>query len=414
MTFTMRDSRPMSVEELQAFLSSSQALEFAGQSREQTYEWIERTLRQYDYLARPRPEKSLLRQYLQKMTGYSPAQLTRLIAQFRRTRRVRLRPYNRHRFPTKFTQADQLLLAEVDDAHGRLSGPATCAILRREYELFGKKEFVRLSQISVSHLYNLRRSSRYRSRTITFARTKPTPIQYGERRLPDPQGRPGYLRVDTVHQGDRDGAKGVYHINTVDAVTQWEILGSVERISERYLVPVLRDLLDQYPFVIRGFHSDNGGEFVNHVVAKLLNKLLIEFTKSRPRRTNDQALIEGKNGSIVRKQMGYLHIPKSEAQKIQHFYKETLNRYLNFHRPCGFATEKIDRRGKIRKHYDTYLTPFEKLKSLEMAEAYLRPGVTMAELDQIALAHSDTEYAQILQQQKAQLFRSFAQPRTLG
>jgi hypothetical protein len=404
----------MNMEELQAFLRSSQALEFAGQSREQTYEWIERILRQYDYLARPRPEKGLLRQYLQKMTGYSSAQLTRLIAQFRRTRQVRLRPYQRHRFPTKFTPADQLLLAEVDDAHSRLSGPATCAILKREYTLFGRREFERLSQISVSHLYNLRRSSRYRSRTITFAQTKPTSTQYGERRRPNPQGRPGFLRVDTVHQGDRDGAKGVYHLNTVDAVTQWEIVGCVERISERYLVPVLRDLLDQYPFVIHGFHSDNGGEFVNQLVAKLLDKLLIEFTKSRPRRTNDQALIEGKNGSIVRKQMGYLHIPQSEAHKIQHFYKETLNPYLNFHRPCGFATEKIDQRGKMRKQFDTYLTPFEKLKSLENAHAYLRPGVMMAELDQIALAHSDTEYAQIVQQQKTKLFRSFPLPRTLG
>jgi transposase InsO family protein len=152
--------------------------------------------------------------------------------------------------------------------------------------------------------------------------------------------------VDTIHQGDREGEKGVYHINTIDEVTQWEILGCVERISERYLVPVLEDLLTQYPFVIRGFHSDNGSEFINQVVAKLQGKLLIEFTKSRARRTNDQALVEGKNGSIVRKQMGYLHIPGSEAEKIQRFYKETLNVYLNFHRPCGFATEVVGKLGK--------------------------------------------------------------------
>jgi hypothetical protein len=119
----------------------------------------------------------------------------------------------------------------------------------------------------------------------------------------------------------------------------------VERKSD-YLVPVLEDLLTQYPFVIRGFHSDNGSEFINQVVAKLQGKLLIEFTKSRARRTNDQALVEGKNGSIVRKQMGYLHIPGSEAEKIQRFYKETLNVYLNFHRPCGFATEVVGKLGK--------------------------------------------------------------------
>jgi len=410
----MNDSQLMSSDELRSFLRASETLVFKGSSRSEAYAWIEKTLRNYDYLSRPREEKGLLRRYLRKMTGYSPAQLTRLIAQFRRTGHVRERPYQRHRFPTKFTREDQLLLAGVDQAHDRLSGPATQAILKREYELFGRQEFQRLSTISVAHIYRLRQGSFYRHHTWTFHKTKPATARYGERRRPDPQGRPGYLRVDTVHQGDREGEKGVYHLNTVDELTQWEILGSVERISERYLVPVLQDLLMQYPFVIRGFHSDNGSEFINHVVAKLLNKLLIEFTKSRARRTTDQALVEGKNGSIVRKQMGYLYIPKGEAGKIQRFYKETLNVYLNFHRPCGFATEVIDGRGRVRKRYDTYLTPFEKFQSLPGAEGFLRPGVTMAELEQIACAHSDTEYAQLMQRRKAELFDSFSQSGILG
>ena len=217
-----------------------------------------------------------------------------------------------------------------------------------------------------------------------------------------------------MHQGDRDGQKGLYHLNTIDEVTQWEIVGCVPQISERALVPVLQDLLVQYPFVIRGFHTDNGSEFINGVVAKLLNKLLIEFTKSRPRRTNDQALVEGKNGSIVRKQMGYAHIPPSEAQKIQCFYRETLNVYLNFHRPCGFATEVVDKRGKVRKRYDTYLTPFEKLQSLPEAERFLKEGVTLADLERMAKAHSDTGYAQLLQRRKAELFRSFTRSCILG
>lgn len=410
----LNDSRLMNMDELRAFLFSSEALAFCGQDRSQTYEWIERTLCRYGYLARPRAQKGLLRQYLQKLTGYSPAQLTRLIAQFRRTGQVRLCPYRRHHFPRKFTREDALLLAEVDEAHNRLSGPATVAILQREYELFGRQEFARLSTISVAHLYRLRQSTRYRAHTTYVARTKPAIAQYGQRRRPDPQGQPGYLRVDTVHQGDRDGQKGLYHLNTVDAVTQWEILGCVPQISERHLIPVLQDLLVQYPFVIRGFHSDNGSEFINRVVAQLLNKLLIEFTKSRPRRTNDQALVESKNGSVVRKQMGYGYIPHSEAHKITRFYRETLNVYLNFHRPCGFATEVVDERGKVRKRYDSYLTPFEKFQGLPQAERFLKPGMTMAELERMARAKSDTEFAQLLQRRKVELFRSFAKPCILG
>lgn len=410
----IKDSRPMSIDELRAFLRYSQALAFSAQSRAQTYEWIERTLRQYNYLSCPRAQKGLLRRYLQKLAGLSRAQVARLIRRFRQTGQVRLHPYRRHRFPTKFTIQDQLLLAEVDEAHGRLCGPATLAILKREYALYGHVEFARLSTISVAHLYNLRQSPLYRRHTTHITKTKPATAPYGERRRPDPQGQPGYLRVDTVHQGDRDGVKGIYHLNTVDEVTQWEILGCVPQISERALVPVLHDLLEQYPFVIRGFHTDNGSEFVNRVVAQLLNKLLIEFTKSRPRRTNDQALVESKNGSVVRKQMGYGYIPQGEAEKIQRFYRQTLNVYLNFHRPCGFATEIVDKRGKVRKRYDTYLTPFERFQSLPTAERYLRPGVEMADLERIAQAHSDTEYAQLVQRRKAELFRSFASSGILG
>ena len=213
--------------------------------------------------------------------------------------------------------------------------------------------------------------------------------------------------MDTVHQGDHQGQKGVYHLNTVDEVTQWEVVGCCCGISERYLVPVLQDLLAQYPFVVRGFHSDNGGEFINRVVTQLLNKLLIQFTKSRPRRTNDQALVECKNGAVIRKQMGYTHIPQTQADPIQRFYRQTLNVYLNFHRPCGFATEKTDQRGKLRKCYDTYLTPFEKFVSLPQPQRFLKPGLTLAQLEQLANAHSDTEFAALLQQRKSQLFRSF-------
>jgi len=410
----MSDSRRMTIEELRAFLKSSGTLSFRGKTRRETYAWVEKTLRQYKYLSRSRAEKGWLRQYLGKMTGYSPAQVTRLIAQYRRTGHVRLPVYRRHRFPAKYTREDQVLLAEVDNAHDRLSGAATQAILRREYAVFGRKEFERLSSISVAHLYRLRQGFTYHQRHRTVHKTTPTPVRFAERRKPDPQGRPGFLRVDTVHQGDRDKEKGVYHINTIDEVTQWENLGCVERISEHYLIPVLKELIAQYPFRILGFHADNGSEYINHVVAGLLEKLRIEFTKSRARQTNDQALVEGKNGSIVRKQMGYRWIAQSEAEKIQAFYRDTLNVYLNYHRPCGFATEVVDRNGKVRKHYASYLTPYEKFGSLPDPQQYLRPGMTMGQLQRIAQAHSDTEYARLVKQAKIQLFRSFAPPGTVA
>ncbi|MES9905680.1 MAG: hypothetical protein ABW168_23775 [Sedimenticola sp.] len=78
--------------------------------------------------------------------------------------------------------------------------------------------------------------------------------------------RLGYIRIDTVHQGDWDGVKGVYHVNAVDEVTQFEGVASVERISERYLIPVLESLIDSFPFIIKGFHADNGSKYINRHV----------------------------------------------------------------------------------------------------------------------------------------------------
>ena len=209
----------------------------------------------------------------------------------------------------------------MDEAHETLSGPATQKILYREYHEYGGSKYERLARISMAHIYNLRKSGTYRKRRVAYQATRPTKVSIGERRKPDPQGRPGYLRVDTVHQGDLDGIKGVYHINAVDEVTQWQVVGAAAQISEAWLLPVLEGLMEQFPFRIRGFHSDNGSEFINHTVGKLLNKLLAEQTKSRPRRCNDNGLAECKNGAVVRKHMGYGHI---EARQLDPQRRDSL------------------------------------------------------------------------------------------
>jgi len=218
---------------------------------------------------------------------------------------------------------------------------------------------------------------------------------------------PGYLRVDSVHQGDLDGVKGLYLINAVDEVTQFQCVFAVARISEQYLLPMLAQLQAVFPFVIRGFHSDNGSEYINHPVAQLLEKLRIEQTKSRSRQTNDNALVESKNGSTVRKHLGYSHIPGRFADAVNAFTRDVLSPYINFHRPCYFPIDHIDAKGRLRKHYRyaDMMTPYDKLKSLPQAHAPLKPGIRFEELDAIAFQCSDNEAAFHLQQAKACLFQ---------
>jgi transposase InsO family protein len=297
------------------------------------------------------------------------------------------------------------LLARVDEAHETLSGPATRRILEREYQVYGKPEYARLAGLSVSHLYNLRHSRRYRERVLAYTKTRPTTVEIGERRRPDPQGQPGYLRLDTVHQGDRPEEKGVYHIDAVDEVTQWQIVAATPRISEAYLQPVLEDLMRQFPFRILGFHTDNGSEFINRTIAQLLEKLRIEQTKSRPRRSNDNGLVETKNGAVIRKHLGYGYIDPRHAQLLNGFYRNYLNPYLNYHRPCAQPETSIDAKGRRRIRYTRYQTPLETLLTAPNPAQYLRPGLSIGALKRIAAAVSDTDAARRMQQAKTTLFQ---------
>ena len=409
----MHESEKLNLVQIEAFLRASDELRFEGQTRQQVYGWIEQVLCQQQYARQGRAGRGLLRRYVAKMTGFSRAQVTRLITRYLACGTVQAAPYCRHRFAQRYTASDIELLAAVDEAHETLSGPATRRILEREYQTYGKPQYARLATISVAHLYNLRRRPRYRERRLTYTKTRPTAVSIGERRCPDPQGRPGYLCVDTVHQGDAAGEKGVYHIDAVDEVTQWQIVAATPRISELWLEPVLEAMLRQFPFGIEGFHTDNGSEYINQTVAKLLNKLLIEQTKSRPRHSNDNGLVECKNGAVIRKHIGYGYIAAEHAETLQQFYAAHLNPYLNYHRPCAQAEVTVDAKGRQQRRYRQYQTPLETFLALDHAAQYLRPGLSLASLRRVAAAVSDTEAAQRMQAAKRKLFAQI-RPTTLG
>jgi transposase InsO family protein len=402
----------LSLEQMEAFVEASDGMGFEGRNREEVYGWVEQTLRQIRFQDLKRGGRGIVRRYVGKMTGLSRAQVTRLLTIYRKGEAVKPKAYRRQGFRKRYTGADVELLAAVDEAHGRLSGPATQKLLQRAYHDFGDAQYVRLAKLSVAQLYRLRQSRQYRERRVSFQPTRPAKVNIGERRRPEPNGQPGYLRVDTVHQGDLDGIKGVYHINAVDEVTQWQIVGAAEQISEAYLLPVLEAMLAQFPFRILGFHSDNGSEFINHTVARLLNKLLIEQTKSRPRHSNDNGLVEAKNGAVVRKHMGYVHIPAPHATAIEVFYEEYFNPYLNFHRPCGVPERIINAKGKEKRVYPWYATPWEILRQLPNVAQHLKHDVTIRNLQRRACIQTDIQAAQAMQTAKEQLFTKITRRKT--
>lgn len=406
----MNTTHVPTLEEMVGFVSGAAVLELRCADRKEAYSYIQQVAVATKYVVLTRPNKGTVRAYLAAVTNYSPAQLSRLLHQYKQSGRVTLAKRTQPAFGRVYTPADIAVLADIDSAHEHLSGPAAVTILKREYDLFGNAACIRLKDLSPSHLYNLRGTDTYRRTGHTYTKTKPAGVSIGQRTKPQPNGKPGFIRVDSVHQGDKDGEKGVYHINLVDEVTQWEVVACVEGLSERFMLPALTAAMEQFPFQIINFHADNGSEYMNRRVAELLERLLVKLTKSRPYHSGDNGLVETKNGAVIRKALGYTHIPRTadNVERINAWYQVWFIPYLNFHRPCAFRQTTVDERGKRRHRYpqEGYMPPYEKLKLLPEAAGYLAPGRSFTTLDKQAYASSDTQWALATQAAKELLWGS--------
>ena len=392
------------------YVSGDNTLKLCCRDKKEAYGYITKVLVTHKYVSLRKPDKSLVRAYLMGVTGYSKPQTDRLIKQYVYTGNISPAKRTQPTFKGKYLAEDIIELARIDEIHEDLSGPAITRILNREYTVFGNQACIRLKDLSSSHLYNLRKTNHYQRRHMSFTKTKSAPVSIGERTKPENNGQPGYLRVDSVHQGDKEKEKGVYHINLVDEVTQWEVAVCVEGISEKFMIPALSAAMALFPFMMINFHADNGSEYINQRVAELLERMLVKLTKSRPYHSGDNGLAETKNGAIIRKALGWIHIPRTadNVLAINSWYRAWLVPYLNYHRPCAYRVTTISDKGKRTHKYpkDGYMMPYEKLKSLPNAEQYLKPGITFELLDLQAYAFSDTQWAESMQIEKTAMWES--------
>jgi len=397
----MDDSRLNNINGLREFLESSKTLVINIDSIDDKYAFIQGVVTKFKYKKLTKKDKHIVVLYIKKCTGYKKAQTKRLIARAEKGE-LFCKEYIRTNPTLTYKAYDIKLLEKTDEAHLRLSSLATQEILRREYEIFGHSEFGNISKVSSSHINNLRKTNVYKNSYVNA--TKPSVVKIGKTKPPEHNNLPGSIRVDTVHQN------GIYHINAVDEITQWEVVISVPQISEVFVEEAMYEILLQFPFAIFNFHSDRGSEFINKTVAKILNKLLIEQTKSRSRHCNDNALIESKNGSVVRKNFGYFYLNQDICEKLNQFDKEFFNTYLNYHRPCLYVTEIIiNHNGRERKVYGQATTPYEKLKEVcsltkNQDKEILRDGVSFDNLDKIAYKMSDNEFACLMRKEQNKVF----------
>jgi len=415
MTINMNDHAITSIAQLFALVTAAETLGVGSVKRrddkDAVYAWMNDLLLRLRYRFLGKKDKGLVRRYLLLYSGYTETHIDHLIARWKKEHKLIRKERTQPEFERVYTSVDIALLAEVTLAYRHQNGKALKEVCRAMYRTYDDLRFERLAKISVSRLYDLKKTQVFISRAGIYTKTKATAIPIGERKKPFPEGKPGYIRVDSVHQGDRDKEKGVYHINLVDEVTQWEVMVCVEGISEQFLLPALEEALRAFPFRIINFHSDNGSEYINYQVAAMLEKLRVTQTKSRARESGDNGLVEGKNGAVIRKWMGHAHIPRRYAPRIMEFYRTHFIPFTNFHRFSAFPTLKIDLRGKEKKSYDIYLTPCMKLCSISGVEQYLREGVTLCTLGAEANKKTHLLAAQETEKARNTLFASFSSPR---
>lgn len=390
----MNISVPKEMKDIYPFLNLSE-VSFQFNDRKDTYFFIKRTTWNLYYKKRTKSEKSDILQYLSLVTGYSRIQTKRLVSLAVKGRlQFSMKKRNRTSFKRVYTDEDITLIAEFDETAKDRNGHAMRRHFKRQYELYGDERFKRLSKISNGQIYNLRDTNLYRYHHKRFIVTNPVANHIGNRRKPRPEGQAGFIRVDTLHQGDKDDKKGPYYINFVDEITQWQIVVCVLQINEQHLKPVYKQVLDQFPFKVKNFHSDNGSEFLNEYVSKILNERHIEQTKSRPRKHNDNGLVESKNGWVIRKEFGFIFRPKEAAAEIQKYLEKYFNNYLNYHRVCAYPRVMTDKRGVERMVYkaEDYRTPFEKLQEVDPKGKTLQNQNTYEKMNEIQMEKSDYEY----------------------
>ena len=156
MVIDREETRLHTIAQVKAFLNGTTEGAFRVPKAER-YQFIERVLTRFGYAQHGRVNRGVLLRYLERMTGLSRQQVTRLVREYRQGGRLSARHgAPRHAFSRRFTATDVAMLAEVDALHGTVSGPATKKLMERALLLFGDARFERLAGISVSHLYNLR------------------------------------------------------------------------------------------------------------------------------------------------------------------------------------------------------------------------------------------------------------------
>ncbi len=394
----MKNSHKLSIAQIDDLLKVG--LEFQIRDKSEGRKWLEKLLRFHNYFKLSKKEKGTIIDYASIVLCLSQDRVKKLCSIWHNTGRIERQKYKRTHSHNKYTREDIALVYETRDLH-QTNGNAIKKILVDEYIIYRDTSYINIKDISVSYIYVLLGKNSHNLRG-----TASINAAIGIRQALSKDGLPGHISIDSVHQKENNEDKELYYINVVDYHTQWQRIYIVTAISQRYLAPVLKDILKYFPFKITEFHSDNGSEFINKVISNILNRMHVKQLKSRSFRSEDNGQVETKN-TIIRKEMGYTPIDSKYIPQLDTFFKDYYDEYLNYHHPCGFPEIKIDDKGRIRKKYkqSDYMTPYQRLKFIDPKGKSLKKEFSFKEMDNIELRYSHNQYMKLVQIQKHEILK---------
>jgi len=244
--------------------------------------------------------------------------------------------------------------------------PEIVAVLEREEELTlsvkTKRLLLQISPATIDRC--LRRVRRQRGRGLST--TKPGTLlkqAIPVRTFADwDDARPGFVEMDLVaHCGDSTHGEYLNTLNVVDVSTGWSECPVLANRSQREVSAAIERLRERLPFPLLGIDSDNDSAFINDNLYRYCQQERITFTRSRPYKKNDQAHVEQKNWSVVRRLIGYERYESNEALTLMRAIYQDWRLYVNFFQPVLKLVEKRRVGSKVRKRYDTARTPYQRV-----------------------------------------------------
>lgn len=328
-------------------------------------------------------KKRILDEYCAN-TGYHRKHAIRKLKEYQFAHGIRWRKPGKHRRRREkvYDMRVQAALATLWNAYDRICAErihpnigemvhklSACSILKLDPGTEAK-----VSGISLGTLKRLLRSIREREYKKIHGTTKPgtllksqIPLRVGQWE----EKKPGFEEMDLVaHCGNSSGGDFAHTLNTTDIHTQWfEAEAVLGKAQERVFKAVQR-IRGRLPFDLLGIDSDNDGSFINHQMYRYCLGEKIMFTRSRPYKKNDNAHIEQKNWTCVRKVYGYMRIDtEKQVMKMNELFRGPLRHYINFFLPSMKCIEKKRIGSKIVKRYDQARTPYQRvIESQEVSE----------------------------------------------